>query len=136
VVFVGAGQRHDEAARDLVRETVHVVDLRGQQQLADVGEHRLGHEVAGQPIGARIDARRHAAGIEALDDLDELDHRLAQAGLGARVQSIGLAHRRAGADQQVAEAGARADAGVAVVRGVAVGEHVDHRRRRAGKRTV
>jgi hypothetical protein len=38
------------------------------------------------------------------------------------VEAVGLGHQRAGADQQVAEAGARGDAGVAVVGGVGIGE--------------
>jgi hypothetical protein len=47
----GCGPRPGPAGRRSTRPTrraraVHVVDLRGQQQLADVGEHRLGHEVA------------------------------------------------------------------------------------------
>ena len=43
-------------------------------------------------------------------------------GFAAGIEAVRLAHQRAGADQQVAEAGARGDAGVAVVRRVAVGE--------------
>ena len=35
----------------VVRQPVHVVDLRRQQQLADIGEDRFGHEIAGQRIG-------------------------------------------------------------------------------------
>ena len=38
VVLVGTGQRHDQPARDVVGEAVHVVDLSREQQLADVGE--------------------------------------------------------------------------------------------------
>src|SRR5581483_9200485 len=44
VVLVGAGQGHDQAARDVVGQAVHVVDLRGQQELADVGEDGVGHD--------------------------------------------------------------------------------------------
>jgi hypothetical protein len=38
------------------------------------------------------------------------------------VEAVGLGHQRAGADQQVAVAGARGDAGVAVVGGVGIGD--------------
>ncbi|MCY1226415.1 hypothetical protein D9M72_386440 [compost metagenome] len=122
VVFVGAGQGDDQAAAHVVRDAVHVVDLRGQQQLADVAEHRVGHEDLAVVVGLAVDAGRHAAGKEALGDGDELDHLLAQVALLAGVEAVGLAHQRAGADQQVAEAGAGRDATVAVVRGVAVGQ--------------
>jgi hypothetical protein len=105
-----------------VRDAVHVVDLGGQQQLADVGEHRVGHEAVAVLVGLGVDAGGHAAGEEALGDGDELDHLLAQVGFPARIKAVGLAHQRARADQQVAKTGACADAGVAVVRGVAVGQ--------------
>ena len=38
--------------------------------------------------------------------------------MALRIETVGLDHQRAGADQEVAEAGARPDAGMAVVRGV------------------
>jgi hypothetical protein len=43
VVLVRPRQGHDQPARDFVRQALHVVDLRRQQQLADVGEHRFRH---------------------------------------------------------------------------------------------
>ncbi len=61
----------------------------------------LGHEAAAVRVGRAVDAGGHAAGEEALGDLDQLDHRLAQAADGAGVgKAVGLAHQRAGADQQ------------------------------------
>ena len=84
-------------------------------------------------VGVRVDAGRDAAGVEALDDLDQLDHRLAQVVLLAGIEAVRLAHQRAGADQEVAEAGARGDAGVAVMRRVVVGQQrrvLPSRRRR------
>ena len=122
VVLVGPGERHHEAAAHVVRDAVHVVDLRGQQQLADVGEHRVGHEGAAVRVGLAVHAGRDAARIEALGDLDQFHHLLAQVRLAPRVEAVGLAHQRAGADQQVAEARARGDAGLPVVRRIAVGE--------------
>ena len=70
-----------------------------------------------------IDRRRHAARIEALGDPDEVDHRVAHAVRPVDVEPVGLDGERAGADQQVAEPGARGDAGVPVMCGVAR-EHV------------
>src|SRR5437762_2175210 len=75
VVLVGARQRHDQPAGNVMGEAVHVVDLRREQQLADVREDRLGYDVTGR-ILLRVDRGGHAAGVEALDDLDQLDHRL------------------------------------------------------------
>src|SRR5581483_1031628 len=61
VVLVGAGQGDDEAAGDVVGQSVHVVDLRGQQELADVGEDGVGHDAAGAVIDA-VDRGGHTAG--------------------------------------------------------------------------
>ena len=121
VVLVGPGQRDDQAARDVVGDAVHLVDLVGEQQLADVREHRIRHHRR-RRVDARVHARRDAARIEALDDRDQLDHLLAQMRLLPRIEAVRLAHQRAGADQEVAEAGAGGDAGVAMVRRVAVGQ--------------
>ena len=121
VVFLRARQRHDEAARDVVRHAVHVVDLGREQQFADVGEHRIRHHRAGGILRA-VDRRRDTAGIEALGDGDEFDHRLADVGVTLGVETVGLDHQRAGTDQEIAEAGARADAGMAVMRRVGRGE--------------
>ena len=76
MVFVGAGQGHNQASRNLVRKTVHVIDLGGQQQLADVGENRLRHEGAAVRILRAIHAGRHTTRIEAFGYLDELHHGL------------------------------------------------------------
>ena len=69
-----------------------------------------------------VDRGRDAAGEEALDDLDELDHGVADVAVALGIEAVRLDHQRAGADQQVAEAGARADAGMAVMRRVGGGE--------------
>ena len=120
VVLVGAGQGDDEAAGDVVGQAVHVVDLRGQEQLADVGEDGVGHDAAAAVVDA-VDRGRHPAGEEALDDGDELDHGVADVAVAVGVEAVGLHHEGAGADQQVAEAGPGADARVAVVGGVGDG---------------
>ena len=122
VVLVGTRQRDDQAARDVVGDPVHLVDLVGQEQLADVREHRVGRHRLRHRVGARIDAGRDAARVEALDDRDQLHHLLAQVRLLAGIEAVRLAHQRAGADQEVAEAGAGGDAGVAMMGRVAVGE--------------
>jgi hypothetical protein len=101
---------------------MHVVDLCREKELPDVRKHRLRHERAAVLVANRIHARGHAARIESFDDLDQLDHRLAQARDLARIETVRLAHQRTGADEEVAESGARRDAAVAMVRRVAVGE--------------
>ena len=106
-----------------MRQAVHVVDLSGQQQLADVAEHRIGHEHAAVLIARGIHAGRHTAGIEAFGDLDEFHHGLTQRWGLVHIQAVGLRHQRARADQQVAKPRPRGDAGVAVVRRIAVGQH-------------
>ncbi len=55
---------------------------------------------------------------KSLDDLDQLHHRLAHMRVGIEVEPVRLRHQRAGADQQVAEPRPRADAGMAVMRGI------------------
>ena len=62
-----------------------------------------------------IDRGGDPAGIEALDDLDELDHGVADMIVPVGIETVGLDHQGAGADQEIAEAGARADAGMAVM---------------------
>ena len=124
VVFVGAGQGDDQAARDLVGQAVHVVDLRGQQQLADVAVHRVGHEGVAVFVLRCVDAGRHTTGVEAFGDFDEFHHRLAQVALLVGVEAVGFAHQRARPNQQIAETRARRNAAVAVVGGVAVGQHL------------
>ena len=123
VVFVRPGQADDEAARDFVRQAVHVVNLRRQQQLADVGKHRLRHEVACQFVLGTVHAGGDTAGVKTFNDFDELHHRFTQAGCGAWLETVGFGHERARADQQITKAGARRNAAVAMVRGVAVREH-------------
>ncbi len=117
VILVGAGQRHDQAAGDLMGEPMHVVDLRRHEQLADIGKHRVGHDRAGRVLHA-IDGGGDAAGKEAFDDLDEIDHRIADMSVTIGIEPVRLDHQRAGADQQIAETGARADAGMAMMRRV------------------
>ena len=102
-------------------DAVHVVDLRGQQQLADIGEDPVGLDAAGA-VRRGVDRARDTAGIKTLDDLDELDHALAQVRRALDVEPVGLGHEHAGADQQVAEACARTDAGVPVMGRVGLGE--------------
>ncbi len=70
----------------------------------------------------RVDRRRDAAGEEPFDDLDQVDHRVADMAVLVGIEAVRLDHQRAGADQQVAEAGTRADARMAVMRRVAGGE--------------
>ena len=121
VVLVRPGQRDDQAARDVMRQPVHVVDFRREQQLADIGEHRVRHDRAGRVFHA-IDRRGDAAGEKAFGNRDEFDHGVADVAVAFGVEPVRLDHQRAGADQQIAEAGARADAGMAVVGGVGRGE--------------
>jgi hypothetical protein len=111
VVLIRSGQRDDEAARDLVRDAMHVVDLRGQKQLADVAEDRLRHEGPAVLVLLRVDAGCDTAGVEAFGDLDQLHHGISKIAPGAGIEAVRLAHEGAGANQQVAEAGSRRDAG-------------------------
>ena len=120
MIFIRPGQGHDQPARHLVRNAMHVVDLRGQQQLADVGEDRFRHPRPAGVLNA-IDRRRHAAGKEAFYQLDQLGHAVSQMGDGIHIETVGLGHERTGTDQQVSETSARADAAVSVV--VGVGRH-------------
>ena len=122
VVFVGPRQGDDQPSGHVVGDAVHLVDLVGEEQLADVREDRVRHDDARRLVFGRVDARGDAAGIEAFDDGDELHHLFAQVRLLAGVEAVGLAHQRARADQQVAEAGPGRDARLPVVRGVAVRE--------------
>ena len=123
MVLCGPRQGDDESTGNLVREAVHVVDLVAEQKLADVREDRFGLDVTGRVLDA-VDRRRDAAGIEALDGLDQLDHGVAQVCVAPHAQAVGLDHHRAGADQQVAEAGPRTDAGMAMVGRVGLGEEL------------
>ena len=104
-----------------MREPMHVVNLGRQQKFSDVGEHGVRHHRAAG-VFQRIDGRRHAAGEKPFDDLDEIDHRIADMAVAVGIETIGLDHQRAGADQQIAEACARADTGMAMVRGIAGGQ--------------
>ncbi len=117
VVLVRPRQRDDEATGDVVGEPLHVVDLRRQEELADVGEHGFGHDVAGR-VRHRVDGGGDAAGEEALDDLDQLDHGVADVRGALGADAVGFADQDAGADEEVAEPGACADAAVAVVVGI------------------
>ena len=121
VILVRPRQRHDQAAADVVRQLVHLVDLRRQQQLADIAEHRVRHVAAAGVAGA-VDRGGDAAGEEPLDDLYQFHQRIPHMGVAVHVQAVRLHHHRAGADQQVAEAGTRANAAVPVVRRVAGGQ--------------
>ena len=70
VVFIGAGQGDDQSATHIVGNAVHVVDLGGQQQLADIGKHRVGHESLAVHIRLAVHAGGHAAGIKTFGDGD------------------------------------------------------------------
>ena len=122
LIFIRARQGDDQAAADVMRDAVHVIDFGGQEQLADVAEHRVGHEGFAVFVHLAVDAGGHAAGKETLGDGDELDHLLAQVGLLAGIKPIGFAHQRACANQQITKTCARAYAGVAVMRGIGVRE--------------
>ncbi len=121
VVLLGSRQRHHEAAGKIMRQPVHVVDLGREQKLADVGEHHIGRDRAGRVPGA-VDRGRHPAGEKAFDDLDELDHGVAHVGVALGIEPVRLDHQRGGADQKIAEPGARADAGMAVMRRIGGGQ--------------
>lgn len=58
-------------------DAMHVVDLGGEKQLADVGEDGIPHYRSGEVLGA-VDRRCDAAGVEAFRDGDEFDHRIDQ----------------------------------------------------------
>ncbi len=72
VVFVRSRQRYDQSPGHVVRQAVHVVDLRREQQLADIGEDPIGLERT-RRILKPIDGRGDAAGVKAFNDLDQLD---------------------------------------------------------------
>ena len=105
----------------MVREPVHVVDLRGEKQLAHVRKHGIRYGNT-RPVDMTVGGRRHAAREEPFDDLDQLDHRLLQVARAIQVDAVGLGHQRSGTDEQVPEARARRNTGVAMVRRVVVGE--------------
>ena len=121
VVLLGAGQRHNETARDVVGEALHVVDLSREQEFPDVAEDTVRLDVPG-PVLQAVDRSRHTTGEEALDDLDELDHGVAHVPVERGIEAVRLVHEHAGSNQQVAETGARADAAVPVMRRVGRGE--------------
>ena len=102
-------------------QAMHVVDLGREQQLADIGEDGIGRQRARGPRCA-IDRGRDAAGVEALDDLDELDHGIADMAMAVGIEAVGLDHQSPRADQEIAEARPRPDAGMAVMGGIAGGE--------------
>ena len=104
-----------------MRDAVHVVNLRRQEQLADVGKHAIGGDHAGL-IGLAVDRCRHAASVEALNDLDQINHLVAQVVRAVEVNAIGFCHQRAGADQQITKARTRRNAGMAMVGCIRVGE--------------
>ena len=120
MVFLGPWQSHDQPARNLVGNAMHVVNLRRQQQLADVGENRLRHPGAAGVLNA-VHRRRHTTGKKTFHQFDELSHAVAQVGNGIHVETIGLGHERTCTDQQVPETGACTDAAVSVM--VGVGRH-------------
>ena len=122
MVFIRPGQGDDQPAADVVGDAVHIVNFGGQQQLADVGKHRVGHEGLAVLVGFAVNAGGHTASEKALGDGDQLDHLLAQVAFFAGVKTIGLAHQRPRAYEQVPEAGACAYAGVAMVSGIAVSQ--------------
>src|SRR5262249_28152102 len=84
----------------------------------------LRHERTAVFVLRCVDAGRDTAGVEPLGDLDQLHHRIAQIAPGAGIEAVRLAHERAGADQQVAEAGSRRDTAMTMVSCVAVGQHM------------
>jgi len=104
-----------------MRHTVHVVDFGGHKQLADIGEYRIGHYRAGRVLRA-VDRGCDAAGIEALGDGDQLDHRLADVPVAFRIEAVGLDHERTRADQEVAETRASTDAGMPMMRRIGRGQ--------------
>ena len=43
VILIGARECHDQSARDIMGQPMHVINLRGQQQFSDIAEDRIGH---------------------------------------------------------------------------------------------
>ena len=93
-------------------EPVQVVDLRGEQKLFDIGKDRV-RQMDARRVGLAVDRGRHAAGMETLDDLDQVDHRLSHAVRAVEIEAVRLRHQGACANQQIAKSGARRDAGMA-----------------------
>ena len=119
VVFVGTWQRHDHAAGHMVRESMHVIDLRRHQQLADVREHGIRrHRTAG--LLRAIHRCCHPARIETLDDLDQVDHGIAHPVRALEIDAVGFGHQRAGPDEEITEARTRRDARLSMLRCVVV----------------
>ena len=80
VVLIGAGQRDHQAAGDVVRDPVHVVDLVGQQQFPDIGEHRIRNDGA-RRVGCGVGGRGNPAGVKPLDHGDQVDHLIPDMGV-------------------------------------------------------
>ena len=92
MVLIRPGQRDDEPARHFVGYAVHVVYLRGQQQLADIGKHRLGHPGAAG-ILYTINRGSDATGKETLNQFDEFGHAVTQVRHVIHIETVSFSHQ-------------------------------------------
>ena len=69
VILIGAGQGDNQATGHIVRQLVHVINLGGEQQLADIGKDRVRHR---HPCGIlhAVNRSSHATGKKTFRDGD------------------------------------------------------------------